>query len=791
MSQQVDAEQRIVDQLAGALAVSPGLSAKELIEAVSRTGLTASKTEINAALYRAKATFWNDGGSPPRWQLLTVHPAPSTPAEKPAATLAPAATAAHDRPSRLPALYAWQAESLDAWHSSYHRGVVEAVTGTGKTMVGIAAVADAMSHSARALVLVPSIELLRQWNAQLRKVLPTARVGLLGGGNQTTWRGTDIIVAVVNSARSANLSDPGRGAVLVADECHRYGSEANAQALDERFERRLGLSATYARSDDGNNRYLDPYFGGTCFRMDYRQAIADEVTAHFKVALIAVPFAPGERIAYDEANKAAYDAQQWLLNSGMVAEEPFGEFMKDVAKLAEGEHGRATWKARAFLQNFAERRRILAESPAKRAHLARLAPALKNADRSIVFTQTIDAAEDAVATLVPYGLGAEAIHSQMRPDDRRRTLTRFANGQLAVITAPQVLDEGVDVPAADLAVIVAASRTQRQMIQRMGRVLRRKDDGRLARFAVLFIEGSSEDPARGAHGDFLDEVTDTADAVTTFPTSATAEEIAAYLNDFAPAHAQPAPRMAGESRRASHAPAVSEATAPTRHEEPEVQAAPSPPPPTSSNGELGPRTMTSKRLKRLYAAAGLAKDSRRSALGPVLYRLGDLDDSRLLEVLRTTKDPAEVERMARDPSARLRVSSRHDQAVHELLDQYRAKHGDRWLARFEEEVEKLIRTHLETNHSSVAALEVAIRRSYDPREIDHIARVTAPRLREADRQAAERRSQQQAKPSSPPPSSPTPGRRSTARRALSWRPSSPVRRRYCPSCGLLEEGCRC
>jgi superfamily II DNA or RNA helicase len=69
-----------------------------------------------------------------------------------------------------------------------------------------------------------------------------------------------------------------------------------------------------------------------------------------------------------------------------------------------------------------------------------------------------------------------------------------------------VLDEGVDVPAADLAVVLAASRSRRQMVQRMGRVLRRKDDGRPARLVIVHAVGTVEDPATGAHEGFLDEV---------------------------------------------------------------------------------------------------------------------------------------------------------------------------------------------------------------------------------------------------------------------------------------------
>ena len=118
------------------------------------------------------------------------------------------------------------------------------------------------------------------------------------------------------------------------------------------------------------------------------------------------------------------------------------------------------------------------------------------------------------------GLEAAAIHSHLDGDDRRTVLTRFGAGTLRVVTAPQVLDEGIDVPAADLAVILAASRSRRQMIQRMGRVLRRKSDGRAARFVIIFVAGTVEDPALGAHEGFLDEITSVANAVQAFPPGA-------------------------------------------------------------------------------------------------------------------------------------------------------------------------------------------------------------------------------------------------------------------------------
>ena len=71
---------------------------------------------------------------------------------------------------------------------------------------------------------------------------------------------------------------------------------------------------------------------------------------------------------------------------------------------------------------------------------------------------------------------------------------------------PRTLEEGVDVPDADLAIIVAASKQRRQMVQRMGRVMRRKADGRDARFIMLFVNDTDEDPKTGAHELFVSEL---------------------------------------------------------------------------------------------------------------------------------------------------------------------------------------------------------------------------------------------------------------------------------------------
>lgn len=471
--------------------------------------------------------FRSDDSDPPRWWPagadLTVTapsatvPLPGTPGRLHVGGVG--GWAVHDTPAAGgPELYRWQVEALDAWRRRGGRGVVEAVTGTGKTMVGIAAARAELAQGGQVVVLVPTRELLDQW-AQLlaRHRTRHARIGCLGGGHREDLGQCDVLVAVVNSARDADLRPRRPGGLLIADECHRYGSDGNIVALQADFPRRLGLSATYARADDRHLTWLDPYFGGTCYRIGYRRAIDDGVIARFSVDLMGVELDPGERDAYSELTAILSATSAKLIAAGHAPAEPVGAFFAAVATLARGgDYTEGSATARQFLYAQQERRRLLAETPAKERALDELVPALSSSDRAIVFTQSINGADRAAARLRLAGLPTAAIHSRLSTPERREILRHFAAGGLQVVTAPQVLDEGVDVPAADLAVILAASRSRRQMIQRMGRVLRRKPDGRSARFVMVYVVGTVEDPALGAHEGFLDEIVPVADAVRAF-----------------------------------------------------------------------------------------------------------------------------------------------------------------------------------------------------------------------------------------------------------------------------------
>ncbi|GAB92726.1 DEAD/DEAH box helicase [Gordonia rhizosphera] len=409
-------------------------------------------------------------------------------------------------------LRAWQQEALDKWAQLGHRAVVEAVTGSGKTEVGIAAVIAAVEQGRQALVVVPSRDLLRQWYERLRRSGFSGRVGRRGDGSNDSFRRFDVLISTVQSSVGADVELPHAGALLVADEVHRYGADSFSRVLSDVFEQRLGLTATFERSDDGIDRVLMPFFEDKIEGCTYRRGYDDGILAPVNVALVPVPFTPRERAQYHHLDEVARAERYTLISKFGCTPEPFGAYLQDVQALASVEFSvdPSTRSARRYLKAFADRRELLASVRGKEAALAEIAGGLDRSERTLVFAETKAAAASASETLLGQGIAAAPYTSDLSRTNRIALLETFKNGGITTLAAPRVLDEGIDVPEADVGIVLAASRTRRQMIQRMGRVIRPKRDGRPAVFIVMFAEGSAEDPDMGAHATFLEQLTEIA-----------------------------------------------------------------------------------------------------------------------------------------------------------------------------------------------------------------------------------------------------------------------------------------
>jgi RNA polymerase primary sigma factor len=422
-----------------------------------------------------------------------------------------------NRCSEQHTLYRWQLEALASWLRCGRRGVIEAVTGSGKTDVGIAAAADALRRGRFVLVVVPSRVLMEQWHGRLAAGLPEARIGRLGDSDKDLPGSCDVLVATRHSAAAYKpVPTGGAGGLLIADECHGLGGATLRRAMLRQYDERLGLTATLERRDNGVTELLLPYFGGICYRYGFAQAIEDGVCAPPRVALVGVELSVEERAEYVATEQQLVSARHHLRQVPGMPLEPFGDFLAAVAHLAERDAGPNGRAAREYLDAFSKRREIVAQSSGKYALLGHLASAIREAHGALVFTETVRAANHAINRLDPL-VSIDLITGSTARRQRRETLDGLRTRTLDAVAAPRVLDEGVDVPDANLGIVVSASRTRRQMIQRLGRVLRRKGPGVAARFVIMFAKDTMEDPANRMERDgFLDEIERISEAMGVF-----------------------------------------------------------------------------------------------------------------------------------------------------------------------------------------------------------------------------------------------------------------------------------
>lgn len=453
-------------------------------------------------------------------------------------------------------LFAWQEEAYEAWVEGGHRGIVEAVTGAGKTRLGLAAISAAAREGRQTLLLVPTIELLNQWFAEIRTLLPWVRVGRLGNQHRDSFMTHEVVVSTVQSAlavtqrAAAGELSGSSSRLLIADEVHRLGAEQFAKVLDERCPWRLGLTATYERLDDQHLEQLDPYFGGVIFKLWYDRAQSDHLIAPFDVALVGVDLEPQELAEYQELSAEIGKAHR-ALRGYLVDDSLSGsQFLKLMALWASSEEMSArTSLAKRYMQAISKRQRLLAQSQAKIDQLPLLTPALRESRSTLIFSLTKQGAEEAAGCIANQGILATAVFSDVSAADRDQRMRDFRSGAVPVLSAPRVLDEGVDVPEAALGIVLAANRSKRQLVQRLGRVIRRKPDGRAGKFVFFYANGTIEDP--NEHGDeHLNEILPHARYLAWFDLPGDAAELLDFLENAPPSDPAPAPVQGRTPRRA-------------------------------------------------------------------------------------------------------------------------------------------------------------------------------------------------------------------------------------------------
>lgn len=361
-----------------------------------------------------------------------------------------------------------QAEAVESWWKSGGRGVVVLPTGTGKSFVANLAI---HKTGRPALVVCPTIDLMHQWHGQLHKAFGEP-IGLAGGGF-LEWR--DISVATYDSAYLHVEKWGNRFGLLIFDEAHHLpGPSTQLSARGAIAPFRLGLTATPER-EDGAHAVLDDLIGPLVYRRDISELSGTHL-ADYQTNLVWVELNSLEREQYENE---ALILRDYLALKGysLGAAGGWNRFIRESSKSPE---------ARRAFKSFLLQRRVLQQCEAKMLAVEELLQT-HHKDRVLLFT-----ADNATVYKISKRFLVPALTHQTKPAERKELLRAFHAGTLPVLATSRVLNEGVDVPSAGVAIVLSGSGTVREHVQRLGRILR-KHEGKRAVLYELVVRGTKEE----------------------------------------------------------------------------------------------------------------------------------------------------------------------------------------------------------------------------------------------------------------------------------------------------------
>jgi superfamily II DNA or RNA helicase len=317
---------------------------------------------------------------------------------------------------------------------------------------------------------------MHQWYAHLLAAFPDAPVGLLGGGSHDR---TPLLVATYDSAAIQAEALGNHYALVIFDECHHLPSAFTRVIAEYSMAPyRLGLTATPERSD-GTHADLHTLIGPEVYRISV-SALSGTVLAPHRVVRLTVKLSQHERQRY---NALLDTRNRFLAQCGIRLGSVTGwqAFVRASARSRAGRRAMlAHREARALAFGTAGKLRVLADLLAQHS-LA----------RTLIFTE-----DNAMVYRIARDFLIPAITHHTPVKERHDILQRFRTGDYPVVVTSRVLNEGVDVPEASIAIVLSGTGSRREYVQRLGRILRRREGKRAVLYEVVAEDTHEEQVSR-------------------------------------------------------------------------------------------------------------------------------------------------------------------------------------------------------------------------------------------------------------------------------------------------------
>ena len=379
---------------------------------------------------------------------------------------------------RRPTLREHQKLVLADWNASGRRGIVEHATGSGKTITALSAAALALAEGASVVIVVPSIALLDQWRREAEAFLGPEHDVILAGGGHDEWQagstlrtllrpgGGRVVVVTIDTAADERFRsriqdlDP---LLLIVDELHNAGSPTRRRLLELPARWRLGLSATWERQGDPEGTALiEDYFERVLSPVyTLADAVRDKHLCPYRYVLHELALTETERLEWMRLTRQLGAAMGAARGSDS---EPIRLLRIKRSRVLKQAEGKAPLAATILGEHYREGQAWLVYCD----DTTQLAAVRRHVEAR--------------------GLRCFEYHRQVVGDESE-ALHEFERSG-GIMLAIKCLDEGVDIPRIDHAIILASSTTRREFIQRRGRVLRRAKDKYIAEVHDVFVSAS-------------------------------------------------------------------------------------------------------------------------------------------------------------------------------------------------------------------------------------------------------------------------------------------------------------
>lgn len=361
---------------------------------------------------------------------------------------------------KRPPLRTYQREALRAWMMK-KRGIVVLPTGAGKTRVALAVISELKCPT---LVVVPTLELMDQWERRIARYFSTS-IGRFGGGNRELGF---ITIATYDSAYLNAELFGNKFLLAIFDEVHHLpstGYRQIAELLAAPY--RLGLTATPER-EDGAHALLPELVGPIVYEKRVRE-LTGRYLADFDVVTIRVRLREEERERY----RAALELYKKYSKKAGIRIRSLEDFQRLIARSGLNKY------AREAILAWREARRVSMNAERKIETLKEILRKHRG-DRVLIFAESNE-----VVRRISLELLIPEISYKTSDAERKAVLEAFREGEVNAIVTSRVLEEGIDVPDANVAVVLSGTASKRQFIQRLGRVLRPKDGKRAVLYEIV------------------------------------------------------------------------------------------------------------------------------------------------------------------------------------------------------------------------------------------------------------------------------------------------------------------